>query len=158
MQHALVDSRGHESCHLVSMMHGSPVLKISRMPRLVIVIAALMIWGSPALAQTVNSFRHAHGLPALHRTAKLQGMAQRHARSMAARRSMDHDGFYSERGRAGAHAENVAAGCATESCAIRMWAGSPGHRANMLLSDVRAYGLASAGAGGNRYWCLVLGR
>jgi uncharacterized protein YkwD len=73
---------------------------------------------------------------------------------MAMRGTMDHSGFYTERGRAGARAENVAAGCASESCAIALWAGSSGHRSNMLLSDVRKYGLASSG----RYWCLVLGR
>ncbi|HJS60918.1 MAG TPA: hypothetical protein VJ800_04105, partial [Pseudolabrys sp.] len=80
---------------------------------------------SPALAETLNSFRRAHGLPVLHRN-----------------------------GRAGARAENVAAGCASESCAIALWVGSPGHRENMLLPDVRKYGLASSG----QYWCLVLGR
>jgi Cysteine-rich secretory protein family len=74
-----------------------------------------------ALADSLNSFRRAHGLSALHRSAGVQAMAQRHARSMAARQSMDHDGFYSERGPKGARAENVAWGCATESCAMRMW-------------------------------------
>lgn len=113
---------------------------------------------SPALADSLNSFRRAHGLPALHRSTSLQAMAQRHARSMAARQSMDHDGFYSERGPKGARAENVAWGCATESCAMRMWENSSGHRANMLLSGVKSYGLASAAGGRTRYWCLVLGR
>jgi Cysteine-rich secretory protein family len=80
---------------------------------------------APALADTLNSFRQAHGLPALHRSAGLQALAQRHASSMAARGSMDHSGFYSERGPRGARAENVAWGCATESCAIRMWEASP---------------------------------
>jgi uncharacterized protein YkwD len=113
---------------------------------------------SPALADTVNSFRHTRGLSPLHRNASMQAMAQRHANSMAARHSMDHAGFYSERGPRGAQAENVALGCATESCAISLWENSPPHRANMLLPDVRSYGLASAGGGGNRYWCLVFGR
>jgi len=127
------------------------------MLRILITFVALIVCCSPTLAETLNSFRHAHGLPALHRSGALQAMAQRHARSMAARHSMDHADFYSERGRAGARAENVAAGCASESCAISMWAGSAGHRENMLLPDVRSYGLASAGSG-SRYWCLVLGR
>jgi uncharacterized protein YkwD len=126
--------------------------------RFLILFVTLFACCSPTLADTLNSFRHAHGLPALHRSAALQTMAARHARSMAARQSMDHAGFYSERGAAGARAENVAFGCATESCAISMWEGSSGHRANMLLSDVRGYGLASAAGGRNRYWCLVLGR
>jgi uncharacterized protein YkwD len=71
---------------------------------------------------------------------------------------VDHDGFYSDRGPMGALAENVAWGCATESCAMRMWENSSGHRANMLLSDVKNYGLASAAGGRTRYWCLVVGR
>ena len=128
------------------------------MLRILIVLAVVAAGASAALAETLNSFRHAHGLPALHQSGPLQAMAQRHARSMAARRSMDHADFYSERGRAGARAENVAAGCASESCVMSLWAESSGHRANMLLSDVRNYGLASATSGGTRYWCLVLGR
>jgi uncharacterized protein YkwD len=128
------------------------------MLRILIALIGLAAIGSAARAETLNSFRHAHGLPALHHSGPLQAMAQRHARSMAARRSMDHADFYTERGRAGARAENVAAGCASESCVMGLWIESAGHRANMLLPDVRSYGLASAASGGTRYWCLVLGR
>ena len=127
---------------------------------LIVIAFVIFLLGicSPALADSLNSFRRAHGLPALHRSASLQAMAQRHAQSMAARQSMDHDGFYSQRGPKGARAENVAWECATESCAMRMWENSSGHRANMLLSGVKSYGLASAAGGRTRYWCLVLGR
>jgi uncharacterized protein YkwD len=128
------------------------------MLRTLVVLGLIAASASSALAETLNSFRHAHGLPALHHSGPLQAMAQRHARSMAARRSMDHADFYSEHGRAGARAENVAAGCASESCVMTLWAESSGHRANMLLSDIRSYGIASAAGGGTRYWCLVLGR
>ena len=124
------------------------------MLRILVTLAVLVGCCPPAFSETLNSFRHAHGLPALQRSAALQAMAHNHARSMAARRTIDHSGFYTERGRAGARAENVAAGCASESCAIALWAGSAGHRQNMLLADVRKYGLASSG----QYWCLVLGR
>lgn len=124
------------------------------MSRILVTLVALACCVSPAFSETLNSFRHAHGLPALQRSGALQAMAHRHAQSMAARRTIDHSGFYTERGRAGARAENVAAGCASANCAIALWAGSPGHRENMLLVDVRKYGLASAG----RFWCLVLGR
>jgi len=120
---------------------------------ILIALAIFVGWVSPTLADTINSFRKAHGLPALHRSGNLQAMAQRHANSMAARRSMDHDGFYSQRGPRGARAENVAYGCATESCA-----NSGGHRANMLLSGVKSYGLASTSGGRDSYWCLIVGR
>jgi uncharacterized protein YkwD len=124
------------------------------MLRILVTLVVLACFCSPSLAATLNSFRHAHGLPALQRSGALQAMAQRHAQSMAMRRAIDHSGFYTERVRAGARAENVAAGCASESCAIAQWVGSSGHRQNMLLTDVRKYGLASSGG----YWCLVLGR
>lgn len=61
--------------------------------RVVIALTFLVSCCSPTLADTLNSFRKAHGLPALHRSGNLQAMAQRHANNMAARRSMDRDGF-----------------------------------------------------------------
>ena len=125
---------------------------------ILIALAIFMGGVSPTLADTLNSFRKTHGLSALHRSGNLQAMAQRHANSMAARRSMDHDRFHSQRGPLGARAENVAYGCTTESFAMRMWENSGGHRANMLLSDVKSYGLASASGGRDRYWCLIVGR
>jgi uncharacterized protein YkwD len=129
--------------------------------RILIVIATLVAvagCGSLVLADTINSFRHAHGLPPLHRSRNMQAMAQHHANSMAGRHAMDHADFYTERAPAGARAENVAWGCASESCAISIWENSTGHRTNMLLPDVKSYGVASAAGGGRRYWCLVLGR
>ncbi len=33
-----------------------------------------------------------------------------------------------------------------------------GHRTNRSLTDVKAYGLASASGGRDRYWCLIVGR
>jgi uncharacterized protein YkwD len=125
---------------------------------LVLFFVTFAVCGSQAFADTLNSFRHKHGLPSLHHSRAMQAMAQRHAKSMAARHSMDHDGFYSERGPRGARAENVAWGCASESCAIKIWEESSGHRANMLLADVKSYGIASATGGGRRYWCMELGR
>lgn len=126
--------------------------------RVLVLFVLLTASFTPAFASTVNSFRHTHGLAPLKRSSAMQAMAQRHARSMAARRSMDHAGFYNDRGPRGARAENVAEGCVTESCAIGIWESSAAHRANMLLHDIRSYGIASAAGGGSRYWCLVLGR
>ncbi len=55
-------------------------------------------------------------------------------------------------------AENVAYGCASEDCVIRMWARSGGHRRNMLMKGVSRYGLASARSDKGRvYWVLELG-
>ena len=44
----------------------------------------------------------------------------------------------------GANAENVSFGCSDQACAIRQWANSAPHRANMLRKDVTTYGIASA--------------
>ena len=129
------------------------------MLRIFIVLASIVTTGaSAARAETLNSFRHTHGLPALHHSGPLQAMAQRHARSMAARHSMDHADFYTERGRAGARAENVAAGCATEGCVISLWAGSSGHREHAFVRCPKLRGWRPPASGGTRYWCLVLGR
>jgi uncharacterized protein YkwD len=52
----------------------------------------------------------------------------------------------------------VLVGCEDAVCAYRQWAKSGGHRRNMLMKGVSAYGLASArGDNGRKYWVLVLG-
>jgi hypothetical protein len=99
--------------------------------------------GSPTLADTLNSFRQAHSLPTQPHPAEWHNITPRAWRCVT-RWIMW--GFYSGRGPAGARAENVAWGCATESYAVRMWEESSGHRANMLLTDIKRYGIASAAA------------
>jgi len=117
------------------------------------------VLATPALALDLNSFRAQHGRPALSASATLSGLAYSHANDMARRKSLDHKGFRQRLSFIGSTAaENVLFGCADEDCAIRMWAKSAGHRANMLRGDVTSYGLASAtGDNGRRYWALELG-
>src|SRR5262249_14951056 len=67
---------------------------------ILVALAAVVCCCPPAFSETLNSFRHAHGLPALQRSGALQTMAHRHAQSMAVRGTMDHSGFYTERGKA----------------------------------------------------------
>lgn len=135
-----------------------PVLSASLLPAMVSgIVCALPT--APALALDLNSFRAQHGRPPLSASGTLTGAAYSHAQSLAARQRLDHAGF---RQRvpvtSGTAAENVAFGCGTEDCVIRMWARSGPHRANMLRRDVRSYGIASAvGANGKRYWVLELG-
>jgi uncharacterized protein YkwD len=113
---------------------------------------------TPASALDLNSFRAQHHLPPLAVSATLAGLAYEQAQSMAGRSHLDHNGFRQRVGGGGRHAENVAFGCETEDCAFRLWAKSSGHRRNMLLRDVSAYGIASAtGSNGRRYWALELG-
>lgn len=125
-------------------------------------ILITMVWTLlpvPALALDLNSFRAEHKLPPLAYSATLAGAAYSHAHDMARRNHLDHDGF-KERARfsGGASAENVLWGCDTQDCAIRMWAKSAGHRRNMLMKGVSAYGIASATAeNGRKYWVMELG-
>lgn len=113
----------------------------------------------PASALDLNAFRAAHKLPPLAYSAALAGAAYAHAQDMASRHHLDHDGFRARLAfTASTAAENVAFGCATEDCAIRMWSRSAGHRRNMLMHSVSSYGIASALAdNGRRYWVLELG-
>ena len=107
---------------------------------------------------SLNAFRVSNGLGSLSPDAHLAGMAQVHAADMARRNSLDHDGFMQTRGPAGARAENVSYGCSDTACAIKQWANSSGHRHNMLLGDIKKYGLAYAVSNsGRRYWALELG-
>jgi hypothetical protein len=118
----------------------------------------LVLPAAAAEATSLNAFRAANGRAPLSVSPALTAMAQSHASSMARRSSLDHSGFMQHRGPSGATAENVAWGCADTACVIRQWSNSPGHRANMLRSDVRHYGLASATtASGRRYWTLLVG-
>ena len=88
--------------------------------------------------------------------SSLRTLAQQHANEMARRNSLDHAGFMQHRGPAGAVAENVAMGCATEACARRMWMQSPGHRANMMRGGCQAVASAVS-ASGRRYWAMEIG-
>lgn len=128
--------------------------------RATLVLAALLALAGRAYALDINSFRAQHKLPRLSASAALAGAAYSHARDLARRQRLDHDGF---RARvdgivSSAAAENVLVGCADASCAYRTWANSAGHRRNMLMRNVTHYGLASATAdNGRRYWVLELG-
>lgn len=121
--------------------------------------AAIVGLASPALALDLNSFRVEHRLPLLSYSATLAGAAYGHARDMAQRNRLDHKGF-KERARysGGTTAENVLWGCEDQDCAVRQWAKSAGHRRNMLMKGVSAYGIASATAeSGRKYWVMMLG-
>ena len=113
---------------------------------------------TPSLALDLNSYRAQHGLKPLRASASLAAYAHAHAYAMAARGSLDHDGFVSHamNSPGAVFAENVLWGCASMDCAIRKWAESPGHRANMLRGDLDHYGIASAASGGRRFWVMEL--
>jgi len=82
--------------------------------------------------------------------SSLYALAQQHANDMARRNSLDHAGFMQHRGPAGAVAENVAMGCATEACARRMWmqAGKSCLAAGKCCLGIVTTTTQQAGAGG----------
>jgi uncharacterized protein YkwD len=125
------------------------------------VLAALWLacGAVPAAALDLNAFRAQHKRPPLSYSATLAGAAYGHALDMARRNHLVNNGF-KERARysGGTAAENVSWGCDTQDCAIRQWAKSSGHRRNMLMTGVSAYGIASATAdSGRKYWVMMLG-
>lgn len=128
----------------------------------IVTLAAFLLLAmpaSPALALDLNSFRAEHRLPPLAYSATLAGAAYGHARDMAQRNRLDHAGF-KERAKysGGTAAENVSWGCDDQACAIQQWAKSPGHRRNMLMKGVSAYGIASSvSENGRKYWVMMLG-
>ena len=121
--------------------------------------ATQFLLATPATALSLNSFRARHGRLALAVSGTLSGIATSHARDLARRQRLDHNGFRERMAFVrSAAAENVLVGCADADCAFRKWAASSGHRANMLRRDVTHYGIASATAdNGRRYWVLELG-
>jgi len=114
---------------------------------------------NPALALDLNSFRRQHKLPPLAMSSALAGAAYSHARDLARRGRLDHNGFRMRLASiSSAGAENVLVGCDDSACAFRLWAKSAGHRRNMLMRGITHYGLASATAeNGRKYWVLELG-
>jgi uncharacterized protein YkwD len=128
--------------------------------RALLILALTAALAAPAAALDLNGFRREHGRHPLSYSAALAAAAYAAAHSMANRNHLDHSGFSARIADlvSGVGAENVLWGCDTEDCAIRMWAKSSGHRANMLRRDVSMYGIASARAdNGRRYWALELG-
>ena len=134
-------------------------LRAVRPLRALLAAAAGLALAAPAAALDLNSYRAQHRLPRLSHDSLLAGAAYAHAHDLANRNHLDHNGFRSRMGSiSSTAAENVAYGCASEDCVIRMWARSAGHRRNMLMTGVSRYGIASATASnGRKYWVLELG-
>jgi len=122
-------------------------------------VSGALLTAMPAHALDLNDFRRAHHLPPLKFSSALASAADEHAHDLARRNHLDHRGFLKRLSTiASTAAENVLVGCPDEACAIRVWARSRGHRGNMLMRGVSAYGIASAtAANGRRYWVLELG-
>ncbi|WP_226622838.1 CAP domain-containing protein [Alloyangia pacifica] len=137
-------------------VEGASIYELRRAP-------AQVVQSSQAeAAAAFNGWRRAQGLAPLTRSAQLQRAAQVHSDDMARMNKMSHVGSNGSRVGARAHAqgypyrhvsENVAMTPLGIDSAMELWAKSSSHRAAMLRTDVREFGLAQTG----RYWTLVMG-
>jgi uncharacterized protein YkwD len=114
-----------------------------------------------ALLKAINAARSAHRLPALRPADTLARPARAHSASLARLGRLEHEGanrapFWKRLVQAGypssrPMAENLAMvpGCggATAREAVRLWLGSPGHRANLLSPRYRWVGVGAALSG-----------
>jgi hypothetical protein len=116
------------------------------------------------MAEMISKYRHEHGLSAVKIDPELTKVAERQAKAMAETGVMDHSvaGSFSSR-ISGVHtgmaAENIAAGTKTWPETFRMWQNSPGHNANLLLSQADTLGVAVARNEQTRYktfWAMVI--
>ena len=121
-----------------------------------------------AAAAATNGTRRTRGLAPVSANADLAEVAARHACDMARRGLMSHHGS-STTGpmqRLKAHgyrpslaAENIAAGPYGQERVLHEWARSEGHLANILLPQLRHYGIGRAVGSDGRtvFWAAVYG-
>lgn len=119
-----------------------------------------------AAAQVTNATRKARGLAPVRANAELAAVAARHACDMARRGVMSHRGsstkgpmqrLKNEGYRPSIAAENIAAGPFTQQRVLQEWGRSSGHLANILIPQVRHYGIGKAvGSDGKTvFWAAV---
>lgn len=117
-------------------------------------------------ADATNALRQKAGLPRVSPNPLLSRVAARHACDMARRGLMTHKGSGTPgpgaRVKANGYmpmltAENIAAGPYSLGRVLAEWNASQGHRDNILIPQVRDYGIGSALAadGKTRFWAAV---
>lgn len=109
---------------------------------------------------SLNALRASRGLTPMVADPLLGRAALEHAQSMARSGRLSHARFRSRMRTIGVGpaAENIAAGQTSVASVMRGWAGSSGHRRNMLGPYSRVgVAVASNPASGNRpYWAMVI--
>jgi uncharacterized protein YkwD len=99
-------------------------------------------------ASEISAYRRAHGLPAVKLDSRLDAVALRQARAMAASGNVSHSvgGSFSTRVaslRKSRAAENIGAGFLSFGEMLKQWEDSAGHRENLLMAGARRIGVAS---------------
>lgn len=112
----------------------------------------------------LNAFRADQGRAPLRVSPRLSVMAAGHAKDMARKGFFSHTGSngstIGDRARQGGYrfcfiAENIAKGPRSVENVLQGWAGSAGHRKNMLARGAAEVAVVE---GPNRIWVMVLGR
>lgn len=117
-------------------------------------------------AAATNALRSAAGLPPVRPSPVLARVAAQHACDMAQRGRMTHIGSRTAgpgpRVKAAGYApsvtaENIAAGPFSQERVLAEWNASDGHRANILIPQMRDYGIGQAIGpdGKTRFWAAV---
>jgi uncharacterized protein YkwD len=115
-------------------------------------------------AGEISAYRRAHGLPAVKLDSRLDAVALKQARAMAATGTVSHSagGSFSSRIaplRKSRAAENIGAGFLTFKEMLKQWEDSTGHRENLLLPGVRRVGVAYADnpkSPYRKFWAMVI--
>ena len=126
------------------------------------VAASAIGFNQNAALRLVNNFRAENGAAPLRLDSQLMQVARTQSNAMADRNKVGHSvaGSLSSRMRNGgvkysAIAENIGAGQSTFAAAMNRWIRSPGHRKNILRSNLTSIGFAGSQNGGRNYWTQV---
>jgi uncharacterized protein YkwD len=115
-------------------------------------------------ASAISAFRRAHGLSAVRLDNRLDEVALKQARAMAASGTVSHTvaGIFSVRVaglRKSRAAENIGAGFLSFTEMLKQWEDSTGHRENLLMAGARRVGVASVDnpkSPYRKFWAMVI--
>ena len=115
-------------------------------------------------AGAISAYRRAHGLSAVRLDSRLDAIARRQARAMAASGTVSHSvgGLFPVRVaslRKAIAAENIGAGFSTFSEMLKQWEASTGHRENLLIPGARRVGVAfvdNPKSPYRKFWAMVI--
>ena len=115
-------------------------------------------------AEAISAFRRAHHLPAVKSDSRLDAVALKQARAMAASGSVSHSagGNFATRVaglRKSRAAENIGAGFLSFAEMLKQWEDSRGHRENLLMAGARRVGVASVDnpkSPYRKFWAMVI--
>ena len=115
-------------------------------------------------AREISAYRRAHGLPAVRLDSRLDAVALKQARAMAASGTVSHSvgGAFPTRvaalhkSRAG---ENIGAGFLSFDEMLKQWEASTGHRENLLIPGARRVGVGfvdNPKSPYRKFWAMVI--